>query len=122
MTANCNLYGERLSALAVVTEPSAIHESASAAEVIELAELSTEGHFDSMPEQLAAVQREATRPFVTGDFFVTRHSNLGETQVVFHFVGADTKKSPLTEKSLYLGQDSPLLQGLRNIFEGNSSK
>jgi len=117
VTANCSLYGERLAALTVVTEPSAIHESASAAEVIEMAELSAEAHFEPMAEQLAAVQREATRPFVTGDYFITKHSNLGETQVVFHFVGADTKKSPLTEKSLYLAQDSPLLQGLRNVLE-----
>lgn len=46
----------------------------------------------------------------TGDFYVTRHSNLSEAHVVFHVIGEDSLRSP------DISSRHPVILGLRNVL------
>jgi hypothetical protein len=59
------------------------------------------------------------QPAREGDTFVTRHSNLGETQIVYHLVTPNTA-SLAEDDSLALPLDDPLVLGFRNIVTSMS--
>ena len=111
-----------------------------AADIIECSEQSTDVHFESLPNQIHTLKTEieATKKLTLGDFFITKHSNLGEFQVLFHYVGENTRnillfllffifllffslifneRASFGESNLNINLDSPLFVGLRNIFE-----
>ncbi|KAJ3399316.1 hypothetical protein HDV05_001856, partial [Chytridiales sp. JEL 0842] len=85
---------------------------------IKRCKMSTEFHFDDIETQLKNIgsgfpEKKDGEPVLNeGDFFITRHSNLPETHVVFHLVIDDENigKSELTSSSA-------LLIGYRNILK-----
>ncbi|KAG2189096.1 hypothetical protein INT44_004238, partial [Umbelopsis vinacea] len=75
---------------------------------------STEFHFPDIDSQLQTIENEYVdnqRTVDEGDFFITRHSNLPLTQIVFHLVidGDAISRVELTSRH-------PILSGLRNIL------
>lgn len=109
---------------------------------IKICETSTELHFKSIEEQIEDIRelvkeainwrksnktvdgltsieqqsrKSSTRYLQTGDFFITKHSNLSEVHVVYHIVVDDTVKSnEITSRN-------PVILGLRNILKSACS-
>ncbi|KAI8083759.1 hypothetical protein BDF21DRAFT_437960 [Thamnidium elegans] len=75
---------------------------------------STEFHFTDIESQLTVIEQDFEKRggLVEGSFFVTKHSNLPSTQVVFHLVIDNT--AVLTNE---LSNRHPLILGLRNILK-----
>lgn len=83
------------------------------------ASMSTEFHFNSIGQQIEDIQNELKavndRPgckLKPGDFFITRHSNLSQTQVIFHLISDEASNSPEDITSRH-----PVILGLRNILK-----
>lgn len=55
-------------------------------------------------------QRTSPATLKTGDFYITRHSNLSEVHVVFHLVADDTLRNS------DMNSRHPTILGLRNIL------
>ncbi|KAJ2963192.1 hypothetical protein NQZ79_g1784 [Umbelopsis isabellina] len=75
---------------------------------------STEFHFPDIDSQLQEIEKDYIqnhRAVEEGDFFITRHSNLPLTQIVFHLV-IDGDAISRVE----LSSQHPILSGLRNIL------
>merc|ERR1740121_2184210 len=93
-----NAYAERLRGVVVPTPENLKFETSQAVMLRELAtrcERVTDLHFPSLKGQLAAVQALTEgAPLRSGDYFCTRHSNLGGTmQVAFHLLTTSSETS-----------------------------
>ncbi|GAB5586203.1 hypothetical protein Unana1_01103 [Umbelopsis nana] len=75
---------------------------------------STEFHFPDIDSQLQTIENDYVdnqKPVEEGDFFITRHSNLPLTQIVFHLVIDGDAISRIELSSRHA-----ILSGLRNIL------
>lgn len=86
-----NAYGMKLSGLIIPTPEHCKFDTGSAHMLREFArrcEQLTDYHFPALPEQLRSVQGSVGRePLKCGDYFCTRHSNLGgRVQAAFHII------------------------------------
>ncbi|KAJ3299844.1 hypothetical protein HK104_006581 [Borealophlyctis nickersoniae] len=76
---------------------------------------STEFHFDDFETQLEQVEAELPKNeagetvLQEGDFFVTKHSNLPQINVVFHLIVDESSQTELTGRS-------PIISGYRSIL------
>ncbi|CAO3623442.1 unnamed protein product [Mucor fragilis] len=81
--------------------------------LFERCQQSTEFHFADIETQLGVVEEDfKNHPVTEGSFFVTKHSNLPSTQVVFHLL---INSAALTTTDL--SNRHPLIIGLRNILK-----
>ncbi|KAF1804441.1 hypothetical protein FB192DRAFT_1339166 [Mucor lusitanicus] len=81
--------------------------------LFERCQQSTEFHFADIETQLSVVEEDfKDHPVTEGSFFVTKHSNLPSTQVVFHLL---INSAALTTTDL--SNRHPLVIGLRNILK-----
>lgn len=111
-----NLYSASLTAVVVLTPSGRVRANE---EIMRNAAMSTEFHFGQIGAQVDDVQSEVNaidarnngklRP---GDFFVTRHSNLSQTHVIFHLISDEASNSPEEINSRH-----PVILGLRNILK-----
>ncbi|KAI7886679.1 hypothetical protein K492DRAFT_155950 [Lichtheimia hyalospora FSU 10163] len=126
-----NLYTNHLSAMVVLVELSELTRSrdeqgtslgwrqyrtgkGSNKALFERCQHSTEFHFPDIETQLTVIEQDyQSRPesLQEGSFFITRHSNLPSTQVIFHLV-VDSESIPTTD----LSKQSPLIKGLLKIM------
>jgi hypothetical protein len=98
------LYTSHLSAAIVLVELNEIKQKGwrhyksgktSNKALFERCQQSTEFHFADMEHQLAAIEQDFTQ-LNEGSFFITKHSNLPSTQVIFHLLIDSTGKRTLT--------------------------
>jgi len=109
------LYSNSLVALVILVEPDLTYKSSMGKEFLEASGATTDFHFDSIHVQLQKLKGVHLR---TGDFFVTKHSNLSAIHVVFHLV------IDINDPSMHpdvFGPTSPAALGLRNIVLTASS-
>ncbi|XP_058058972.1 protein C12orf4 homolog [Anopheles bellator] len=133
------LYSSSLCGIVVLTPSGTISPDR---EIRRNANMSTEFHFDQIDRQieriqedlrnlqhgsteevsgaqsLAAAGRRPDRNVVTvkpGDAFITRHSNLSHSHVIFHLISDETFQSPSEINSRH-----PVILGLRNILKISS--
>ncbi|CDH50293.1 hypothetical protein RO3G_12904 [Lichtheimia corymbifera JMRC:FSU:9682] len=126
-----NLYTNHLSAMVVLVELSELNRNrdqqgtslgwrqyrtgkGSNKALFERCQHSTEFHFPDIETQLTVIEQDYnSRPdsLQEGSFFITRHSNLPSTQVIFHLV-VDSESIPTTE----ISKQSPLIKGLLKIM------
>lgn len=80
-------YSPALSGMILLTDPNLTLQSKTYQHLLKVCNVSSEFHFPSVEEQFAGlvkkVQHQATG-LETGDFVVTKHSNLQNAQVIFH--------------------------------------
>lgn len=83
------------------------------------ASMSTEFHFNSIGQQIEDIQNELKQikeregcRLKAGDFFITRHSNLSQTHIIFHLISDEASNSPEDITSRH-----PVILGLRNILK-----
>lgn len=84
-------------------------------------------HFQSIDEQIEtaikcinSVRKIEGQKFAqlnTGDFYVTKHSNLSQTHVVFHLATFDNESETNSLKKSDLSSRHPVILGLRNILK-----
>lgn len=107
------LYSSSLTGIVLLTPSGQVKANA---ELIKKASMSTEFHFDQIKQQTNDIQNELrTVPgskLKVGDFFITRHSNLSQTQIVFHLISDEASDSPEDITSRH-----PVILGLRNILK-----
>jgi len=118
--ASRSLFSNNLTGLVVMGDPSLSYKGRTEAALLELSETSTDPIFESLTSQISRTQAEtigSDKKLEIGDFFITKHSNLGEYHVLFHYMGEDTRSPSFVAQSLPIPSDSALLEGLRNIFE-----
>eukprot|EP00026_Physarum_polycephalum_P004602 Phypoly_transcript_04624.p1 GENE.Phypoly_transcript_04624~~Phypoly_transcript_04624.p1 ORF type:complete len:691 (+),score=185.95 Phypoly_transcript_04624:243-2075(+) len=108
-----SLYGDSLSGLVLLVSPDLTYKSETCAEFVKICGASTEFHFDTFKKQLAKVKGANTR-LNSGDFFITKHSNLLHVNVVFHLV-VDNADASLQEEIATFSPSSNAALGLRNI-------
>lgn len=87
------LYGNNLSALVTIVDDNLTFKTKAAADLVECNEQSTDVHFDSLANQIQMLKSEinSSKKLSLGDFVITKHSNLGEFQVLFHYVGENSR-------------------------------
>ncbi|GAM29460.1 hypothetical protein SAMD00019534_126360, partial [Acytostelium subglobosum LB1] len=109
------LYSDSLSAVILLTDPSLSFSSQSEKNFIQYCNMSTELHFDSVEQQISILKESVdTNHFKNGDFFITKHSNLSDVQVVFHLLADSKNRTPWGETPLSTSSD--VARGLRNIL------
>jgi len=103
-------YGSQLTALILLNDTELSFKSKSSEEFLKICEISTEFHFPTASEQLNVLKEslKQQKKLDTGDFVITKHSNLDEVHLVFHL--AFDKKNA-TE------QAAKSIQGLKNILQ-----
>lgn len=114
-----SLYSNSLSAVVLLVDNSSKIKS----EFEKLVMGSSENHFQDLNVQLDNIKSDALKSkhvnftksnsviFNVGDVYITKHSNLSETHVVFHVVTDDSIKSP------DISSRHPVILGLRNIMK-----
>eukprot|EP01132_Coremiostelium_polycephalum_P003315 gene3315-4154_t len=110
------LYSDSLSAVVLLSDPSLSFSTNSEKNFIKYCNMSTELHFDPIDKQIEAFKQslpEGTQ-LKNGDFFITKHSNLSDVQVVFHLFADSDIRAPLSESTILTTSD--LAKGLRNII------
>ncbi len=93
-------------------------------EFANICSISTEFHFPDLELQMEESRRRAERikmnktnsknssiSLQTGDFYITKHSNLSEVHIVFHLVSDDSLRSS------DINSRHPVILGLRNIIK-----
>lgn len=110
------LYSSSLSGVIVLT-PSGYTKPSP--QISRNAAMSTEFHFaqihrqvDDVQAELAKLEDRSAAKLKAGDFFITRHSNLSQTHVVFHLISDEASNSPEEINSRH-----PVIMGLRNILK-----
>ncbi|CEP15593.1 hypothetical protein [Parasitella parasitica] len=84
--------------------------------LFERCQQSTEFHFADIESQLSVVEDDfKDHPVAEGSFFITKHSNLPSTQVVFHLL---IDSAALTTAEL--SSRHPVIMGLRSILKMTS--
>eukprot|EP01124_Arcella_intermedia_P036127 TRINITY_DN9399_c0_g1_i1.p1 TRINITY_DN9399_c0_g1~~TRINITY_DN9399_c0_g1_i1.p1 ORF type:complete len:482 (+),score=84.63 TRINITY_DN9399_c0_g1_i1:100-1545(+) len=109
-------YSNELGGCLLLTDPNLSTESKQNSDFIRTCNSSTEFHFQPVLEQLESLRNELSigqsmsprsTPLMVGDFVITKHSNLGNINLVFHFV---------VEKKSNNNVLTRLQQGLRNLL------
>ncbi|EFA79167.1 hypothetical protein PPL_07992 [Heterostelium album PN500] len=109
------LYSDSLSAVILLADPSLSFNSQSEKNFIQYCNMSTELHFDSIDKQIEMFKESVdTTDLKNGDFFITKHSNLSDVQVVFHLLADSKNRTPWGESPFPTTSD--LARGLRNII------
>ncbi|KAF2077034.1 hypothetical protein CYY_001666 [Polysphondylium violaceum] len=120
------LYSDSLSALILLVDPELSFSSQIEKNWIKYCNMSTELHFDPVDKQIEQVKQSlmnsgsndsgySKTPILhNGDFFITKHSNLSDVQVVFHLVVDSKHRTPLGDSLLPTTSD--ISKGLRNIL------
>lgn len=107
------LYSSSLTGVIVLTPSGQVKANP---EIVRNASMSTEFHFDQIQKQIEGVQNELAQVNETklkaGDFFITRHSNLSQTHVIFHLISDEASNSPEEINSRH-----PVILGLRNVLK-----
>lgn len=110
------VYSSSLTAVVVLTPSGAVKPNE---DITRNAAMSTEFHFDQISTQIDNVQAELNRledrpnkKLKPGDFFITRHSNLSQTHVIFHLISDEASNSPEEINSRH-----PVILGLRNVLK-----
>lgn len=111
-----SLYSSSLSGVVVLTPSGQVKANP---EILRNASMSTEFHFDQINKQIDEIQSDLQRTtdrspakLKAGDFFITRHSNLSQTNVVFHLISDEASNSPEEINSRH-----SVILGLRNILK-----
>lgn len=116
------LYSSSLCGLVVLVPPGTI---AADKRIVKNANMSTEFHFDQIEQQIEKIERDLRRyreesepqqrpgnaKLKPGDCFITTHSNLSHTHVIFHLV-SDELNNPSEINSRH-----PVILGLRNVLK-----
>jgi len=101
------LYSTALSGVVLMVDEKLSFTSAASKEFMSACNSTTEFHFDDVQAQLETAKKKAAgAKLCTGDFVVTKHSNLSHVHVVFHMV---------VEQGTTRSMDG-ILSGLRNIL------
>lgn len=122
------LYSCSLCGIVVLTPSRSVQANR---QIIHSATMSTEFHFDQINYQIEDIQnrllaldssspdggpsspiKQAKTKLKPGDFFVTRHSNLSQTHVIFHLISDEPFNSPDEINSRH-----PVILGLRNVLK-----
>ncbi|XP_059610816.1 protein C12orf4 [Phlebotomus argentipes] len=116
------LYSSSLSGIVVLTPPGSVQVLP---KIIKNANMSTEFHFDQIENQIERIEEDLRKgqsesgggsggspKLHPGDFFITRHSNLSQTHVIFHLISDESSDSPGEITSRH-----PVILGLRNILK-----
>lgn len=111
-----NLYSSSITAVVVLTPSGMVKANA---EIARNAAMSTEFHFEQIATQIDDVQKELNQmdgrdnnKLKAGDFFITRHSNLSQTHIIFHLISDEASNSPEEINSRH-----PVILGLRNVLK-----
>ncbi|PRP88085.1 hypothetical protein PROFUN_04176 [Planoprotostelium fungivorum] len=111
-----SVYGQSLSAIILLVDRELQYKTKNGREFIRLVNATTDFHFSSFDEQLSTALKalpNGKKNLVEGDYFVTRHSNLGGINVVFHLI-TETKKNFVDLPPLV--PEEGLLRSLSSIF------
>lgn len=110
------LYSSALTAVIVLTPSGSVRANH---DVTRNAAMSTEFHFDQIANQIDDIQKKLNyiderpnRKLKAGDFYITRHSNLSQTHVIFHLITDEASNSPEEINSRH-----PVILGLRNVLK-----
>lgn len=110
------LYSSSLSGVIVLTPSGQVKANP---EIVKNASMSTEFHFnqinkqiDDIQGQLAKVDERSGQKLKPGDFFITKHSNLSQTHLIFHLISDEASNSPEEINSRH-----PVILGLRNVLK-----
>lgn len=104
------LYSSSLTGVIVLTPSGQVKANR---EICKNASMSTEFHFEQINKQIESIQSKLEQPKLkAGDFFITRHSNLSQTHVIFHLISDEASNSPEEINSRH-----PVILGLRNILK-----
>ncbi|XP_053682077.1 protein C12orf4 homolog isoform X2 [Sabethes cyaneus] len=121
------LYSSSLCGIVVLTPSGKVSPDS---EIRRSANMSTEFHFDQVEYQIEKIQEDLRKLRQTvdverdskngcrlkpGDVFITRHSNLSHSHVIFHLISDETFQSPSEINSRH-----PVILGLRNILKISS--
>ncbi|KAM9955468.1 hypothetical protein ACTFIW_010464 [Dictyostelium discoideum] len=124
------LYSDSLSAVILIIDPSLQFNTENEKKFIKYCNMSTELHFDSIDSQIHTFKQSLLKEeereeennnnnnnikLSNGDFFITKHSNLSDVQVVFHLVIDSKNRTPLGGDN-QLSTTSDIAKGLRNIL------
>ncbi|XP_017775002.1 PREDICTED: protein C12orf4 [Nicrophorus vespilloides] len=119
-----NLYSNDLHGLVLMADN--IIGSRAIKEFKDICQSSTEFHFNNIEDQLdkiislqnefkrskgTADQRKSTKHLQPGDFYMTKHSNLSQSHVIFHIIVDDSVKCN------DINSRHPVVLGLRNILK-----
>lgn len=91
--------------------------------VMRNASMSTEFHFNQIEKQIAAIEKDlrelrarngqpGNAKLKDGDCFITTHSNLSQTHIIFHLISDEVDGNPAEINSRH-----PVIMGLRNILK-----
>lgn len=110
------LYSSSLSGVILLTPSGQVKANRN---LLKNASMSTEFHFSSIGQQIEDIQNElkavkerAGCKLKPGDFFITRHSNLSQTHIIFHLISDEASNSPEDITSRH-----SVILGLRNILK-----
>ncbi|XP_055538959.1 protein C12orf4 homolog [Wyeomyia smithii] len=121
------LYSSSLCGIVVLTPSGQVSPDS---EIRRNANMSTEFHFDQVDYQIEKIQDDLRKLRQTGeaerdsksdcrlkpgDVYITRHSNLSHSHVIFHLISDETFQSPSEINSRH-----PVILGLRNILKISS--
>lgn len=79
------IYSDRLVGMVLLSSPEVSLNNSRAREYLHQCNTSTEYHFDDVLTQIKDIKQKED-PFQCGDVLITRHSNLGTVQVIFHLI------------------------------------
>lgn len=116
------LYSSSLSGVVVLTPSGTIQVDQ---KIVKSASMSTEFHFDQIDAQIEKIEAELRKhreessnddkpvnaKLKPGDCFITKHSNMSQTHVIFYLVSDESFNSPNEINSRH-----PVILGLRNIL------
>lgn len=113
------LYSSSLCGAVVLTEPSTANKLRANRKIVRNANLSTEFHFEQIDDQLKRIQEhlkqlndnQDSALLKPGDFFITKHSNLAQSHVIFHLITDEISSSS------EINSRHPVILGLRNILK-----
>lgn len=110
------LYSSSLTGIILLTPSGPVKTNR---DLLKNASMSTEFHFNSIGRQIEEIQNELKSikerdgcKLKPGDFFITRHSNLSQTHIIFHLISDEASNSPEDITSRH-----PVILGLRNILK-----
>lgn len=116
-----SLYSNSLNALVLLVDNRINSYSGIKLEFANTCSMSTEFHFPEleiqmnesrkMAEKLKMNENNSKLTLQTGDFYITKHSNLSEVHVVYHLVSDDSLRSS------DINSRHPVILGLRNIMK-----
>jgi len=105
------IYSDSLTAILLPIPTTLQYANKRSSELVRLCSSSVELHFDEFMIQ----KEDTTKKFIQfqiGDFFLTRHSNLGNAHLIFH-MGSD---KIVTVNDNMLTPKSPILLGFKNVL------